>query len=564
MNTALTTVRETDVTGVLCFYVDMGRPASAAHLIFRHGLADEPLPETGWLHLLEHLALLDRESLSRPISGQVSMLLTRFAAFGGPTELVTNLGALCRWVAEPDFRLLARERGVLQARAHQRHDPLTRSLTWRYGARGPGVTSYHEVGALRATPELLAERAWQVFNAENAILVLDGPPPVDLKLPLPGGQYLPPAPAEPVARRVPAAYRDIAGLTLSGVVARTHEATFLPAILERSVHDGLRQQTGGAYAPWSSTAEVDDQHLAIGGGSDVVPEILGNVAAAGLDVIHRLAREGVPRAWVEEAVQQRLTRLDSPAALADVALEAAYAALSGRVPLAHEELLDQLRNTDPRLVDTAARELEASLLVGLPEDAKLPRGLELVSFPEAEPAGEGKRHTHVNWPADLSTFSADAKLAEKVNGTAASAMPIADVAGLFSWRDGTRRLVGRDGSVLEMEPRQWMNGEELAAALDEAVPDELHIPMPDREVTFKRLGLAERSAIGFARAANTKRGLLVLISVMALLTIWSMIGGHRFIAVFLLALGGMLGAQLWRIEGAQLGPQPSPPSPGPA
>ena len=124
MNTVLSTVRETDVTGVLCFYVDMGRPASAAHLIFRQGLADEPLHETGWLHLLEHLALLDRETLSRPINGQVSMLLTRFAAFGTSDELVTNLGALCRWVAEPDFRLLARERGVLQARAHQQHDPL--------------------------------------------------------------------------------------------------------------------------------------------------------------------------------------------------------------------------------------------------------------------------------------------------------------------------------------------------------------------------------------------------------------------------------------------------------
>jgi hypothetical protein len=564
MNIALTTVRETDVTGVLCFYVDMGRPASAAHLIFRQGLADETLPETGWLHLLEHLALLDRESLSRPINGQVSMLLTRFAAFGGPDEIVTNLGALCRWVAEPDFRLLARERGVLQARAHRRQDPLIRSLTWRYGARGPGVTSYTEVGSLRATPELLAERAWQVFNAANAILVLDGPPPADLKLPLPGGEYLPPTPAEPVSRRLPAAYRDIAGLTLSGVVSRTHEASFLPAILERAVHDGLRKQTGGAYAPWSSTAEVDDQHLVVGGGSDVVPEILGTVAGAGLDVVRRLAEEGVPRPWVEEAVQQRLSRLDSPAALADVALESAYAALSGRVPLTHEELLDQLRHTDPQLVDNAARELEATLLVGLPEDAKLARGLKLVSFPETETAGEGKHHTHVNWPADLSTFSADTSFAERVDGANVDAMSISDVVGLFSWRDGTRRLVAKDGSVLEMEARQWSNGDELATVIDEAVPDDLHIPMPDREVTFKRMGLAERGAIGFARAANTKRGLLVLISLMALLTVWSMIGGHRFLAVVLLALGGALGAQLWRIEGGQLGARPTPASPGPA
>src|SRR3954452_7363053 len=191
-------VRETQIDGVLCFYVDMGRPASAAHLIFRQGLADEPLHETGWLHLLEHLALLDRETLSRPINGQVSMLLTRFAAFGTSDELVTNLGALCRWVAEPDFRLLARERGVLQARPHQRPAPLMRSLTWRYGASGPGVASYSEVGSLRATPELLAERAWRVFNAANAILVLDGPPPPELRLPLPAGEYLPPVATTPV------------------------------------------------------------------------------------------------------------------------------------------------------------------------------------------------------------------------------------------------------------------------------------------------------------------------------------------------------------------------------
>jgi hypothetical protein len=564
MNTALTTVRETDVTGVLCFYVDMGRPASAAHLIFRQGLADESLHESGWLHLLEHLAMLDRESLSRPINGQVSMLLTRFAAFGQPDELVSNLGALCRWVAEPDFRLLARERGVLQARAHQARDPLTRSLTWRYGARGPGVTSYSEVGALRATPELLADRAWHVFNAANAILVLDGPPPADLKLPLPGGQYLPPTPAEPLSRRAPAAYRDNAGLTLSGVVTRTHEATFLPAILERAVHDGLRESTGGAYAPWSSMAEVDDQHLVIGGGSDVVPEILDKVAGAGLDIVRGLAEQGVPRAWVDEAVQQRLTRLESPAALADVALESAYAALSGRVPLTHEEMVDELRTTDPQLVETAARELQATLLVGLPEDARLPRGLKPVTFPEDEPAGGGKRHTHVNWPADLSTFSTDDTLAETVNGTSARTMRIADVVGLLSFRDGTRQLVGKDGAVLEMEARQWFGGNELADAIDAVVPAELHIPMPDREVTFKRMGVAERCAIGFARAANTKPGLIVLISLMALLTVWSMIGGHRFLAVALLALSGTLGAQLWRVEGGQLGARATPPSPGPA
>jgi hypothetical protein len=561
MNTALTTVRETDVSGVLCFYVDMGRPASAAHLIFRHGMADEPLPETGWLRLLEHLALLDRETLSRPIDGQVSMLTTRFAAFGGPDQITAHLGRLCDWFADPDFRLLARERGVLQARAHQRSDPLIRSLTWRYGATGPGVASYSEVGALRATPELLAERSWRVFNAANAILVLDGPPPPDLKLGLPGGEYLPPATAEPVQRNLPAAYRDDAGLTLSGVVSRTHEATFLPGILERAVHDGLRERIGGAYAPWSSLIEVDDQHLVIGGGSDVVPEILQTVANAGVEVIRQLAEDGVPRAWVQEAVQHRLERLDYPGAVADVALESAFAVLSDRVPLSHEETLEQLRTTNPQLIDAAARELQATLLVGLAEDATLPRRVKLVSFPESEPSGEGRRHSHVNWPADLTTFSADGQIAEEVNGLTARAMRLDEVVSLFAWRDGTRQLVGRDGSVLEMEARQWMNGEELAETLDAAVPSELHVPMPDREVTFRRMGVAERCAIGFARAANTKPGLIVLISVTLLLTLWAAIGGHRAMAFVLFLLSASLGAQLWRIEGGLLGTTAPPTTP---
>ena len=96
-------------------------------------------------------------------------------------------------------------------------------------------------------------------------------------------------------------------------------------------------------------------------------------------------------------MQQRLGRLDSPAAMADVALESAYAVLSDGVPLSHEEMLDQLRGTDPQLVDHAARELESTLLVGLPENAKLARGLKLVSFPEAEPSAR-EAGSPVNWP----------------------------------------------------------------------------------------------------------------------------------------------------------------------
>ncbi|MGC4109209.1 MAG: hypothetical protein QM747_02010 [Nocardioides sp.] len=559
MNTALHTVRETEVDGVLCFYVDMGRAASAAHLLFRQGSADEPLHETGWLHLLEHLALLDRESLTRPIEGRLSLLQTHFAAFGEPEAIADRLGALARWLSEPDLRLLARERGVLQARAQGPRDGLLSSLTWRYGANGPGVASYAEVGAVRATEQLLAERSRRVFGASNAILVLDGPPPAGLTLPLPEGDYLPAQAAVPLERPLPAAYRDEAGLTISGAVSRTHEAGFLPDILERALHDGLRRHTGGAFGLWSGITEVDNGHCVVAAGAEVPPEALPSLARAALEVAQKLADEGVPREWVQEAVQARLRVLESPAAMVETALEAGYAALHEQVPMTYEELLDQLHGTDPRRVDQAAAELYATLLVGLPEAAPLGRTLPAVTFPDGRSSGAGQKHSHVNWPADLTTFSVDEKVAERVTGTMCRAMPIANVAALLSWRDGARHLIGRDGSILELEPREWARGKDLTKAVDAAVSPERHVQMPDRAVTFRRMSTTERAAVAFARIVGTRTGLLSMIGVVGALVLWSLVAGHRVVGVVFLVLAATLGAYLWRMENGHSPVSPTTP-----
>jgi hypothetical protein len=560
MNTALRTVQETDVDGVLCFFVDMGRPASAAHLLFRQGMADEPLHETGWLHLLEHLALLDRETLERPIEGRLSMLLTHFAAFGGPEAITERLGALARWLGEPDLRLLARERGVLQARAHGPRDGLVRSLTWRYGARGPGVASYAEVGAVRANEHALLERSRRVFSASNAVLVLDGPPPAGFSVPLPAGEYLPTPTATPLDRVVPAAYRDEAGLTLSGTVTRTHEASFLSDILERSLHDGLRRHSGGAYGLWSGITEVDNQHAVVGAGADVLPEMLPSLARASLEVTQRLADEGVPREWVQEAVETRLRVLESPAAMVETALEAAYSVLRDQVPVSYQDLLQQLHDTDPARVDHAARELHASLLVGLPEAAPLGRTIPAVTFPDSGPVGTGQKHSHVNWPADLTTFSVDEHVAERVTGAMSTSMRLEDVVALLAWRDGARRLIGHGGNVMEMEPREWMRGKDLSKALDDAIPADRHVPMPDRTVTFRRMSTTERAAVAFGRVANTRIGLLSMLGFVAILATWSLVTGHHIVGVVFLLLAGALGTHLWRTEMDKTPGTPSSPA----
>ncbi len=545
----MTGVRESEIDGVLCFWVDMGRPASCAQLIFRQGLADETLPETGWLRLLEHLALLDRETLTRPIQGSTTMLLTTFLAHGAGPVLVERLQTLARWLAEPDFRLLARERGVLQAEAQLRADPLVRSLTWRYGAVGPGVAGYAEAGAVRATPELLFDRCRRVFNSANAALVLDGPPPPGLSLPLAAGEYLPPSAAHLVDRAHPATYvDDVGGLTLSGVVDRSPAADFLPAILERAVHDGLRQRTGGAYGPWSRRVDADDQHAVIGAGSDVTPDMLPIAAEAGFEISRRLSQDGVPRPWIQEAVEARLADLAAPEAAFHVALGAAHAVLSDRVPKTQEELVEETRATDPDRVDAAVRAFHASLLLGVPEQARVRRTAPLISFPEVEPSGITPRYRHIDWPAEVTTFALDSQTLETVNGPAAQRIRMEDVVGVFAWRDGTRQVIGRDGSSLEMEPRQWFRGQELTRTLDTMVPPGLQVPMPDREVTFRRMGLGHKCAVAFARSANTVPGLSVLVGLVLLLTLLLLLGGHTVVGGVFLVLTGALSAQLYRLH----------------
>jgi hypothetical protein len=422
------------------------------------------------------------------------------------------------------------------------------------------VASYAEVGAVRADEHVLLERARRVFNRSNAVLVLDGPPPAGLTLPLPAGEHLPAAPAVPLERALPAAYRDEAGLVLSGMVGRTHEATFLPGVLERALHDGLRRHTGGAYGLWSDLTDVDNQHTVIAAGSEVLPEMFPALATASLEVTGRLHDHGVPREWVQEAVEGRLRVLESPAAMVETALEAAYAVLSDRVPMSYDELRDQLRTTDPEGVDQAARELHTSLLVGLPEAASLSRSLPAITFPDSRSVGTGQKHSHVNWPADLTTFSVDEQVVERVTGGMCKAMRLADVVALLSWRDGARHLVGRDGRVMEMEPREWTGGKDLTKQLDNAVAAELQVPMPDRALTFHRMSTAERAAIAFGRVANTRAGLISMLGVVAMLALWALIGGHRLIGFVLVLLAAALGAHLRRSE-ADREPESVPPTP---
>ena len=185
---------------------------------------------------------------------------------------------------------------------------------------------------------------------------------------------------------------------------------------------------------------------------------------------------------------------------------------------------------------------------GVPETAQGPKSAPLNSFPEVEPSGVSPRYRHIDWPAEVTTFAVDGQALEQVHGPGAQRIRTDEVVGVFAWRDGTRQVVARDGSSLEMEPRQWFRGQELTHTLDTVIPAALQVPMPDREVTFRRMALGHKCAVAFGRSANTVPGRSVLVGVVLLLTVLLLLGGHTVVGGVFLLLAAALGAQLWRLH----------------
>lgn len=477
----MVTLHQTEIDGVRCFWVETGRPTLAAHLIFRQGMVDEPLLESGWLHLLEHLALHDRDRQSLQINGSVSLLETSFDAHG-PAELVADhLSGVTGWLSAPEFGQLDRERKVLRAEGDLRAGPTQRALGWRYGATGPGVAAYQEPALGAATPELLAERAAAVFTQGNAVLALDGPPPPGLRLNLSEGELLPASDATAIEEKTPAAYVDGAGVVVSGVVERGPHATFVPDLLQRQLTERLRNQEGGSYAPWATYERVDETRAVVIAGSDVHAQGRGSLAGGMWSLLQGLATNGAPRAHLDDAIALRRQALHDPYAAYGVALQAAHFVLNGRAPLAFDELVTELDATSPDDVQREVAHFLDSLLIGLPPETTWNEQWQMVTPATGSPRLQGRRFRSIGWPASKDELVIGASGVEVRADSLAQTYEVTELEGVLAFEDGARHLVRGDGYGISIEPALWRGGQEAVAALDDLVPAHLMLPQPRRE-----------------------------------------------------------------------------------
>ncbi|MEV4266466.1 hypothetical protein [Kribbella sp. NPDC049584] len=476
-------LRVTEVDGVPVYWVP-GERRMRAGLWFRGGFADETLPTHGWRHLLEHLALHDRDTIRAPINGRVTMLHTTFDAEGEPEDIVTFLQDLCRWLGAPGFGELEHERRVLRAESARRQPgPVELHMLWRYGAQGPGLVAYDEYGLQTAEPDRLRALAAEAFTRGNAVLALTGPPPAGLRLPLPDGSWLPAGVAVPCDQPLPLGFAGSPGsVVVSGVLQRSTTGPTLGRALRRGLEDGFRHGAGVGYSGWHSYELVDAENAMLTAGIDILPEARPTVVAQTLDVLRALRQRGPDPTELRDDLDQEIRRIKTEPAEHWMPHLAAREVLLGRPVLDRDEMIAEAEAITVGDVRQAADALWDNVLLSVDPDATTDSRLNWISRPpRSRSTPTGRRFRPAGWPVVKGELTVGRSSAHIETGSAEASASYDDLAVVVAYPDGGRQLIRRDGYQLQIEPAYWRNGQQAVAAVDDAVSPALKVPMPPRD-----------------------------------------------------------------------------------
>ncbi|WP_019634972.1 hypothetical protein [Actinomadura atramentaria] len=469
----------TEIDGVPVFWGDGGDEYRVA-LIFRVGHADETLARSGVTHLIEHLALHEVSDGEHRCNGMVDAVLTQFVMTGSASDTARFLGSVCEALGDLPMDRLETEKTILRTEdAARSPNAAARMLGWRYGAASYGLAAFTGLGLGALAPADLRDWAARWFTRDNAVLVvLGGPPPDGLRLPLPPGERRPLPAARDVLEHAPAYFHaGVGGVAVSGVVPRSPAGVLYETVLDRRLRRVLRRDGGVSYTIEVEYAPRDAAAAHVAAYADGLRESQEKLIALFLGELDRIATEPPDDAELAEAVAAWRTRLDTPDARAARPASAAVSELMGTPIRTLDETLDEYAAVKPEDVRAIGRALFDSALLMLPGDREPGDG----RFSYADPAGRavaGRVLPHVEDKMQHLVIGADG--VTRLQGTTIVTVPFASVAAVLAWPDGARQLIGADATVVAVEPNRWAGGESLADEIDRAVPAELIVPMPER------------------------------------------------------------------------------------
>jgi hypothetical protein len=266
-----------------------------AMLAFRVGFADESLPLRGISHLVEHLAITPKRRLYT-FNGWAGLGATGFWAEGRPEEALGYLEEVCRLLAAPPVDRLEGELRILRTESSGRGTSLVHALiAARCGARGYGAAAYDEFALNHVDADTV--RAWSErhFVAENAVLILSGPPPDDFRLELGHGDPAPlPEPTRVAGLELPTCVAAGAGAVAAGFLVERGPATGVAlATLAERLTDKLRHELGLSYAVGTDYEPLGEHRAHLTISADCTHEGVEQVTDAMLATLDELVADGV-------------------------------------------------------------------------------------------------------------------------------------------------------------------------------------------------------------------------------------------------------------------------------
>lgn len=479
---AYVTPERTTVDGVPVFFLPVPG-LLRAELIFRVGDVDEALPRRGITHLVEHLALHSRAH--RPdwwrANARVEPYATRFYVRGAPDDVSSFISDVTTSLSELPLDRLPAELAVLRTEAANSGGGSIKQIwSHRFGARGLGVSDYVQFGLKWLGASDVRAWAEERFNAGNAVLWVSGELPSNLRLNLKPGKRFPRPQVKPLDHATPAFYHHgetgvaLSMLTKAGITT----AYVVSEVLNDRVRKRLRHAESLAY-----DAHVNLQVGGITAFADALAENAGQAAASIVAVVRELADVGHRPDEVETLLAStRAARLEPNAALESLS-DAALFELGVATSVISWDDYDReaaaLTAADLALATEAAL---STALLAIPEGVQceiegftplpISNGLPFEGNRLAAAPGAGYDSV-IDYSDEGISFS-------RVDGMR-NGIGWQDIAAALWWNDGTRDLIGLDGSAHHFIPNKWDQPEALLEAIRVHVPPDRWVPMDDVE-----------------------------------------------------------------------------------
>jgi hypothetical protein len=401
-----------------------------------------------------------------------------FTTVGSAGDVATTLGRICRSLTDLPLDHLATQADLLRSESQQRSGtPSSAILAALFGMHGPGLNNHIEWGFQGIDGSTLQTWADSYFTAENAVLMLDGPPPDNLALSLlPGSRHFYRVP-DPGEYSRPGTTRRIQGwpgnIALGTVLSRTYAAATAVAVAAQRLTDQLRHHDGYVYAVLPIYLPLDRDTAFAYLGVDCEEERAQQAARRFMDTLGELAEAGPSDDEIGRAMSNPgdLGVID-PAELARGELR--RFGIDHLLGHDHEPLsvvLEKGQGVAPDEVRSSISEIIRHSIVVAP-----PGVLEDIPAPTTRSTTEQVVEGMFFWP-QLRHPNAQLRTAA-VNGEALSVKVADDQWFVFRWHEialairneGGWSLHRDDGAFVQFDMAYWRDSHRLANVLDDHIP----------------------------------------------------------------------------------------------